>query len=76
MASIFQLVMPFHDRMPVILPQDVHEQWLNPAETPEELIGLLKPYAPSSMAEEEVSTLVNSPKNDRPECLQPPDKAE
>jgi putative SOS response-associated peptidase YedK len=67
-----ELVKPFHDRMPVILPHDVHEQWLTPAEEPDDLIGLLKPYPPSKMAEEEVSTLVNSPKNDRPECLQPP----
>jgi len=50
-----ELIMPIHERMPVILPKDGESLWLNP-ENPnrEELLTLLKPYPPEEMKMEEV----------------------
>ena len=66
------LMAPLHQRMPVILhPQD-YATWLKPADCrPEELQHLLVPYPAEEMSTYPVSTLVNSPKNDRPELKQP-----
>ena len=36
-----------------------------------ELLGLLKPYAADAMRAYPVCTVVNSPKNDTPECIEP-----
>lgn len=61
-----------HHRMPVILPADTHEQWLDPGEQkPETLQQLLQPYTGGEMEAYAVSTFVNSPKNDSPECIAP-----
>lgn len=63
---------PIHDRMPVILPRDAEGTWLDPrAERASALTGLLRPYAAGEMKAHPVSTLVNSPKNDMPECIVP-----
>lgn len=60
-----------HDRMPVILPPASWELWLDPEEErPDVLLELLKPYD-GRMTTFPVSTLVNSPANDTPECLDP-----
>lgn len=65
------LVKPIHDRMPVILPQTEYQTWLNPGEVnPEELQPLLTPYPPEEMQAYPVSTYVNSPKNNSPQCIQ------
>jgi putative SOS response-associated peptidase YedK len=67
-----ELIESIHNRMPVILPETAYEQWLNPAEqSPQQLDGLLKPYPAAQMTAYPVSTLVNSPANDRPECISP-----
>jgi len=61
-----------HDRMPVILPPDVRDLWLDPGvEDAEALRQLLRPYPGNDLAFVPVSRVVNSPKNDRPECVQP-----
>jgi len=40
-----ELIMPVHNRMPVILPKDGESLWLNPGnQNREELLSLLKPY--------------------------------
>ena len=39
-----KLVAPYHDRMPVILPRDSHDEWLDEKSTPDELQDLLKPF--------------------------------
>lgn len=63
---------PIHDRMPVILPRDAEGIWLDPrTEQASVLTGLLRPYAAGEMETHPVSTLVNSPKNDIPECIVP-----
>ena len=65
-------VSPIHKRMPVILPPEDRERWLNPIkQQPQALLPLLKPYPANKMLSYPVSTLVNSPANDSPACIQP-----
>ena len=66
------LVASIHNRMPVILSPDGYETWLDPEpRDPDDLGRLLLPYPDSEMTAFEVSTRVNSPKSDGPECIQP-----
>jgi len=66
------LMAQIHNRMPVILPPDVYEQWLDPAErSPDQLQGLLQPYPAELMTAYPVSKMVNSPKNDTPALIEP-----
>jgi putative SOS response-associated peptidase YedK len=66
------LMAQIHNRMPVILPRDAYEQWLDPAErSPDQLQGLLQPYPVELMTAYPVSKLVNSPKNDSPALIEP-----
>ena len=62
---------PIHDRMPVILKPEDEAAWLNPSTEPERLLQMLVPYPDGSLEVYEVSKLVNSPKNDTPDCLLP-----
>lgn len=65
------LMKPIHDRMPVILrPQD-YALWLDREADPAEAAKLMRPYAGGEMEVTPVSTLVNSPGNDVPECVKP-----
>jgi putative SOS response-associated peptidase YedK len=67
-----ELLEPIHNRMPVILPPEAYDDWLDPEERqPAELQGLLKPYPASEMRAYPVSTLVNKPQNDSPELIIP-----
>ncbi|MCX7636159.1 MAG: SOS response-associated peptidase [Syntrophales bacterium] len=46
-----EIVAPVHDRMPVILPPDVYDSWLDPANRDiRNLTDLLRPYPASEMA--------------------------
>ena len=66
-----ELVMPIHNRMPVILPAPAYEQWLQPGEAdPQELNSLLRPFESSQMETYSVSRFVNNPRNDQPSCIQ------
>ena len=66
------MVAPIHDRMPVILPREAEDVWVDPEMTDiATLRGLLVPYLADEMAAYQVSTVVNSPKNDSPECIEP-----
>lgn len=61
-----------HDRMPVILPTDTYERWLDPGfQQIGELKDLLQPYPAEEMEKYEVSTLVNAAKNELPELITP-----
>jgi putative SOS response-associated peptidase YedK len=67
-----ELMASIHNRMPLILPRDVYEQWIDPAvRTPDSLDALVKPYPAKEMAAYPVSTLVNDPKNDYAENVVP-----
>jgi len=59
-----------HPRMPVVLPPGVFGLWLDPEAAPEDLLPLLRPFEGAIQAHP-VSALVNSPRNDVPECIQP-----
>ena len=64
------LMEPIHNRMPVILPQEAEETWLNPAiEDPQVLTSFFQPFPAEAMEVYPVSTMVNSVKNDAAECI-------
>jgi len=66
------LMEPIHDRMPVILPRDAEATWLDLSiGDAGALTPLLVPYPAGEMEAYPVSTLVNPPKNDFPECILP-----
>ena len=66
------LVERIHDRMPVILRPEVEAAWLDrEIDDPLELTTLLTSYPAEEMEAYEVSTLVNSPANDAPDCFLP-----
>lgn len=61
-----------HDRMPVILPADAYDLWLDPGfHDSASLLDLLKPFDSSAMRRFAVSTRVNSVENDEPDCSAP-----
>lgn len=66
-----KLMEPVHNRMPVILPEINREIWLNEKSNIGELRELLVPYDSSRMVMYRVSNIVNSWKNDSPECIDP-----
>lgn len=66
------IMAPIHNRMPaIILPED-RERWLSPDLSSEAALALLRPYPDGMLATDPVSTLVNSPRNEGPELLNPP----
>jgi len=63
---------PLHARMPVILPEPDEAAWLDPAQKdPAALQPLLRPYPSETLRGCEVSTWVNSPANNTPQCVLP-----
>ena len=66
-----------HDRMPVILKTSDEDAWLDPEIHEPEILGrLLLPCPSSWLTAFEVSGLVNSPKNDSSDVLQPAEAVE
>ena len=64
-----RLLADIHDRMPVILPHNDYDMWLDPGMThTESAVDLLKPYDATLMQGYPVSTRVNAVANDDPEC--------
>lgn len=68
-ASAF--MRPIHARMPVIVPPAGRAPWLDPASDADRLRSLLVPDEGRELVAYAVSTLVNSPANDVPECVAP-----
>ncbi|OGO47424.1 MAG: hypothetical protein A2W34_00355 [Chloroflexi bacterium RBG_16_64_32] len=63
---------PVHDRMPVILPQEVVDEWLYPRQDDvAALSSLLVPASDDLLVGTPVSPRVNSVKNDDAACLEP-----
>jgi putative SOS response-associated peptidase YedK len=62
-----ELVREIHTRVPVILPDEVLEAWLS-CEAGKEI---LVPFPPEKMKAWEISTRVNSPRNNDPGILEP-----
>src|SRR5262245_34886320 len=66
------LIEPIHNRMPVILRPEEEELWLDVFRTTFIKARLvLKPFPAELMDAHDVSTIVNSAKYDRSECIQP-----
>ena len=60
-----------HDRMPVILPHDAYNAWLDPDADREELGELMIPYPYDDLETYPVSRFVNSPRNNDERCIEP-----
>ncbi len=65
-----KLVRTIHDRMPVILPPDKERVWLSVLRM-EEVESLLQPYEAGQMHAYEISTEINSPRNDSASIIRP-----
>lgn len=65
------VVSPIHNRMPVILPADYYQVWLDPEnDNTDYLVTLLRPYESEVMTAIAVGPRVNSPRNDDPSCIE------
>jgi len=66
------LMEQIHNRMPVILPQEHFEKWLNSEPVNrDELDPLLHSFPAELMEAYPVSDQINSPRNDNPNCIEP-----
>ncbi|GJL65914.1 MAG: DUF159 family protein [Nitrospirales bacterium] len=66
------LMEPIHNRMPVILSKQSYASWLNPGlNNTVYLSGLLGPYQAEEMDAYPISTLVNNPRYESPQCIDP-----
>lgn len=66
-----EIVGPIHDRMPVILETRAHALWLDASAADVAAVkGLLRPYPEERMAAYAVTTYVNDPRHDDPNCLE------
>jgi len=65
-----QLMKSIHDRMPVIIPPEGEKKWLAEL-SDQEAVKFLKAYPAEQMKAYEISTLVNSPKNDSSDVIVP-----
>ncbi len=66
------LIRPFHDRMPVIVDPRDYDRWLDQGpQDPDKLREILKPYPSERLIAYPVSPLVNDPRHDDPDCLEP-----
>ena len=61
--------------MPVILPPEDYDLWLDPGfKDTKEISAMLKPYDAALMKAYPVSTRVNTVKNDDAQCAEPVDR--
>jgi putative SOS response-associated peptidase YedK len=66
------LMRTIHNRMPAILDDDEARQWITPGPlSAEQVAALTVPHAAAEMEASPISALVNSPRNDGPEILEP-----
>jgi len=61
----------YHHRVPVIMPLEAAERWLDRAVSPRGALDLLTPYEEADLECYAVSKYVNSPANDSPDCITP-----
>lgn len=64
-------MVPIHDRMPVILEPRDEDTWLSADTDPAALHALLAPCAEGRLTAYEVSSLINSPRHNAAELLEP-----
>jgi putative SOS response-associated peptidase YedK len=67
-----ELIKPIHDRMPVIIPKEKEDFWIDPANKNEEgLLRVLKPYPTEEMELYPVSPRINSGGYNSPANIEP-----
>ena len=66
-----ELMATLHDRMPVILDPRDWDDWLDAKSSATALRALLRPCPSGLLAAFPVSTAVNSPRHDAPDCIAP-----
>jgi putative SOS response-associated peptidase YedK len=71
-TSANDLTRDVHDRMPVILPRDAYELWLDPGFNRREgILELLQPFPATAMRKYPVSARVNNVDHEDAECAAP-----
>jgi putative SOS response-associated peptidase YedK len=71
-TSANELLLPIHDRMPVIVSPADYDLWLSSeVRDPAELARLFRPCPPEEMTAFPVGTAVNNPKTDSPQLIEP-----
>ncbi len=65
------LMASIHDRMPVLIPPERWEAWVDPGVPSPALGELLTPFPPEEMSARQVSTFVNDPKHEGEDCAAP-----
>jgi putative SOS response-associated peptidase YedK len=66
-----ELVRPFHDRMPAVIPPEQFDRWMG-FDTPQnDLLALLKPLPAEQLEVVRVGPAVNKVQNDSPACVAP-----
>jgi len=66
-----ELIRKIHDRMPVILPPQKYDAWLQDTTSAAALQRILIPYPAGEMEAYQVKPEVNNPKYDAPDCIRP-----
>ena len=66
------LMATIHDRMPLIITPENRAQWLDSATPMTDLQALMSPLPDGMLSADPVGDLVNSPRNEGPDLLQPP----
>lgn len=56
--------------MPVIIPPEQYDVWLDPAEDTGRRLTLLRPFPAGEMETDPVGTLVNNPRNENPTFIE------
>ena len=64
------LMSPIHNRMPVILSEELYDEWLDPEAEMDALAALLTPREWPAMTEWDVSTAVNRAGTDGPQLTE------
>lgn len=71
-TSMNEVMVPIHDRMPVILQPEQFDAWLNPENRDTAALqAMLEPCDPSGMAAYPVSPAINSGRVEGPACVEP-----
>jgi putative SOS response-associated peptidase YedK len=67
-----EVMQPIHERMPVIVPPERYNQWLDRRQQDvAALMGFLHPYPADRMTAHAVGPRVSKPENDGPELIEP-----